>query len=100
MIAYTVDANGLADLQGRGAPRQKHNTLTSLALFRRNAPCRDSLQNGSCEGFPPLLRVRMCLVGSNGQASVQPEHTLFGNFGEIAEGMGQSVPLTRVEMCI
>jgi len=72
VIAYTVDTNGLADLQGRGAPRQEHDTLTGFTLFRCDAPGRDSLQNGSREGLPPLLRVRMGLVGSNSQASIQP----------------------------
>lgn len=86
MTAYTVDANGLADLQGGGTPCQEYNTLTGLTLFRCDTPGRDGLQNGSCESLPALLRVRMGLVGSNGQASIQPQHTLFGNFGEIAEG--------------
>ena len=70
MGAYTVDANGLADLEGRGAPSQEYNTLTSRALLGRGASCHDGLQNCGCEGFPPLLRVRVRLVGSNGQASV------------------------------
>lgn len=66
VIAYTVNTNGLTDLQSRGAPRQEHNTLTGLTLFRCDAPGRDSLQNGSCEGLPALFGVRMGLVGSNG----------------------------------
>jgi len=88
--AYAVDADGLADLQGRGAPRQEHNTLTGLTLFRCNAPGRDGLQNGGCEGLPALLRVRMCFVGSNSQASIQPQHALFSDFGEIAGGRSVS----------
>ena len=85
MNAYTVDADGLADLESRGTPGQEHNTLTSLALLRRDASRRDSLQNGGCEGFPALLRVRVCFVGSNGQASIQPQHTLFSDLSEIAK---------------
>ena len=82
---HTIDANGLTDLEGRCAPRQEHNTLTSPALLCRDASGCDSLQNGSCEGLPTLLRVGVCLVGLNGQARIQPKHTLFGDFGEIAE---------------
>ena len=85
MKAYAVDADRLADLKGRGTPRQEHNALTGLALLSHDASRHDSFQNGSCEGLPTLLRVRVRLVGSNGQASVQPQHTLFGDFGEIAE---------------
>ena len=100
MVAYTVGTNGLADLQGGGTPRQEHDTLSSLTLFCRDAPGRDSLQNSRCEGLPALLRVRMSLVGSNGQASIQPQHALFGNFGEIAGGVGQSTYPTRAKICI
>jgi len=82
---HAIDTNGLADLEGGRAPCQEHNTLTSLALLCRDASGRDSLQNGSCEGLPTLLRVGVRLVGSNGQASIQPQHTLFGDFGKIAE---------------
>ena len=81
--AYAVDADGLADLEGRGTPRQEHNALTSLTVLSRDASCHDSFQNGSCKGLPALLRVRVRLVGSNSQTSVQPQHTLFGDFGEI-----------------
>lgn len=91
---HAADANRLADLEGWGTPSQEHNTLTSLTVLRRDASRRDSPQDGGRESFPALLRVRVCLVGSNGQASVQPQDALFGDFGEIADGYAsQSITL-------
>lgn len=83
--AYVANANGLADLESRSAPRQEHNALTSLTLLRCDAPRRDSLQNSSRKGLPALLRVGVRLVSSNSEAGIQPQYTLFSNFGEIAE---------------
>jgi len=57
----------------------------SITLLRLNGPCRDSLQDGGREGLPALLRVGVRLVGSNSQASVQPQYTLLSDFGEITE---------------
>jgi len=52
---YTVDANGLGNLEGRGTPSHEHDTLTSLTLLRLDNSCRDSLQNSGRESLPALL---------------------------------------------
>ena len=82
---YIANANGLADLEGRSTPCQEHNTLASLTILRRDASCCDSLQNGGRKHLPALFRVGVRLVCSNSQAGIQPQYTLFCNFGEIAE---------------
>lgn len=69
---YVADANGLTNLEGRGTPRHEHNALVSLTFLLLDDSRRDSLQNSSREGLPALLRVGVCFVGSNGQASIQP----------------------------
>lgn len=82
---YVANANGLTDLEGRGTPRHEHNALMGLTSLLLDDSGRNSLQNSSREGLPALFRVRVCFVGSNGQASVQPQHTLLSDLSEIAE---------------
>jgi hypothetical protein len=72
MSAHIANADGLADLEGRSAPCQEHNALTSLTLLRCDAPRRDGLQNSSRKGLPALLRMGVRLVCANSQAGVQP----------------------------
>src|SRR5438128_12386450 len=66
-ITYLVDTQAFTCLLGRQAPSKEHDALVVFSV--QNGP-----DDRVCEGFPPLLSMRVGGVSSDGEACVQPEH--------------------------